>query len=240
MIDVHPDAASLARAAATYIAGEAMQTIVETGRFAIALAGGGTPRRAYELLAQPPLAGKVDWRSVHVFWGDERCVDRDDERSNERMARRALLDHVAVDEANVHPIRCAGDPLQASADYEATLQREFGTARTPLDLVVLGMGEDGHTAGLFPGSPALVETMRWTAVVQNAGEPFARVTMTLPLLCLARRALFIVSGEAKAAMLRTIVEEGGGDDRLPASLVMPLDGEPLWMIDADAASCLSA
>jgi 6-phosphogluconolactonase len=239
VIDIHPDAEALARAVATRVAEEAMQAVHETGRFTIALAGGSTPKRAYELLAESPLRDKLPWQSVHVYWSDERCVPATDERSNERMARVALLDHVRIADAHVHPMRCADDPHAAADAYERELQSAIGAARSPLDLVVLGMGDDGHTAGLFPGSPALEEMKRWTAVVQKAGEPHQRITMTLPILNLARHVLFVVSGESKAAMLRTIVEEGGGDERLPAARIAPLEGEPLWMIDREAASRLS-
>jgi 6-phosphogluconolactonase len=235
VIEVHPDMEALALAAANRIAGEAMEAIAESGRFAIALSGGSTPKRTYELLATSPLRERIPWQSVHVFWGDERCVPPDDERSNERMARRALLDHVPLDERNVHPIRCEGDAERAGAAYEHELQREFGTARTPLDLVLLGMGDDGHTAGLFPGSPALDETLRWTAVIQKAGEEHKRITTTLPLLNLARRAIFLVSGASKAAMLRVVIEEQGGPSRLPASRIAPLHGEALWLCDRAAA-----
>jgi 6-phosphogluconolactonase len=239
VIDVHPDAETLARATAIRIAEEVLNAVRESGRCALALAGGSTPKRTYELLAEAPLRDRIPWEKVHFFWGDERCVPPDDERSNERMVRRALLDHVGIDEPNVHPIRCDGDPIVAAAEYETLLQREFGTARSPIDLAILGMGDDGHTAGLFPGSPALDETMRWTAVVRKEGEPYERITTTIALLNLSRRALFIVSGETKSTMLRTIVEEGGGPMRLPASRIAPLDGEPLWMVDRAAASKLS-
>ena len=239
MIDIHPNGEALARAAAVYIAQEAMQSVEERGRFAIARAGGSTPKRAYEILAESPLREKMPWGSIHIFWGDERCVAPEDERSNERMARRALLDHVPINENQVHPIRCADDPHVAAADYERVLQQAFAHATSPLDLVVLGMGDDGHTAGLFPGSPALDETLRWTAVHRKEGEEHMRITTTLPLLNLSRRALFLVSGESKAAMLRTVIEEGGGPERLPAARVAPLDGEPLWMVDRPAASRLA-
>lgn len=235
MIEIHPDPETLARAAAERIMKEAIRCVHETGRFAIALSGGGTPRRTYELLAAVPLRETMPWESVHAFWGDERCVPPEDARSNEHMARKALLDHVPIDERNVHPIRCDGDADRAAAAYEEELQREFGTARTPLDLVLLGMGEDGHTAGLFPGSPALDEVLRWTAVVQKEGERYKRITATLPLLNLAQRAIFIVSGASKAEMLRTIVEQRPGVERFPASRIAPRDGEALWMVDRAAA-----
>jgi 6-phosphogluconolactonase len=234
MIEIHADAEALAQAAAERIAAEAVRAVAESGRFAIALSGGSTPKRTYELLAAEPLRSTVPWKSVHVYWGDERCVPVDDERSNERMARRALLDHVDVDERNVHPIRCAGDPVRAAAEYEHELQREFGTARAPLDLVLLGMGDDGHTAALFPGSHALEEQLRWTAIVRREGEEHDRVTMTLPLIELARQVIVLVSGAAKASMLRTIIEEGGGPERLPAARI----GEAVWMVDAGAGQVL--
>lgn len=247
MIEVFDDAESLAVAAANYVASAVIGDVNARGRCTIALSGGSTPQRTYELLARKPLCGTVSWPHVHVFWGDERCVGVDDGRSNERMARRALLDHVPIDERNVHPIRCpqssrlARDPRQpdtssAALSYDALLRRELAESNGQLDLVLLGIGDDGHTAALFPHSPALDETTRWTAQVQKPGEDIDRITMTLPLLNRARRVVFIVSGASKASTLRVIINDGGGVDRLPAALVSA--SNVVWLIDKDAASML--
>lgn len=240
MIEVYADAEALARAAAGYIARCAADDIAARGEFVIALAGGSTPKRTYELLAAKPFRDSVAWNKVHVYWGDERCVPPDDERSNERMARIALLDHVDVDELHVHPIRCARSPVDAAREYDQLMRRSLAHRDMPFDLVVLGMGDDGHTAGLFPGSFALDESFQCTAVVRKHGEDIDRITMTLPLLNSARRAMFIVSGASKSQMLHEVVDERNraapemNAARLPASRIAPSGSEPVWMVDADA------
>lgn len=154
VLDVFPDHESLALAAAAYVVGRARRSLKVGGSFAVALAGGSTPRRTYEFLAASPLSDLMPWTDTHVFWSDERCVPLSDPRSNERMARRSLLDYVPVPPGQIHPMRCG------AAEYEGGLRESF-----PLDLVLLGLGSDGHTASLFPGSPALFEEERWTAGV---------------------------------------------------------------------------
>ncbi|MBC8145439.1 MAG: 6-phosphogluconolactonase, partial [bacterium] len=179
------------------------------------------------------------WDRVHVYWGDERCVAVDDDRSNENLARNTFLKHVPIYERHVHPIRCTDDTAASSREYEALLHRELGQRETPLDLVLLGMGDDGHTAALFPGMMALEESILWTAIVRKPGDDFDRITMTLPLLNRSRRAVFIVSGESKAETLRVILEDEGGPQWLPAARIDPSGEEALWLVDESAASLLT-
>ncbi len=205
------------------------------GRFAMALAGGETPRRTYQLLAEPPLRDEVPWEIVHVFWGDERAVQPSDRRSNERMAREALLDRVPIPREQIHPIRCFPDARDAAWSYEAQLRRFFqGPPR--FDIALLGLGADGHTASLMPGSHALEERERWTAVVQ--AYPLDRVTLTAPALDQAARIVFLVSGYAKARALHGVLEGPPAPHRLPAQLIRPAGGELDWLVDRDAASQL--
>jgi len=197
--------------------------------FTVALAGGSTPRRLYEMLAQQPLSDQVPWSRVHVFWGDERCVPPDHADSNYRMAREALLDRVPIPPGNVHRIRGEIDPQQAAADYAAELASVLGPDGR-LDLALLGMGDDGHTASLFPGSTALAERERNVVAVHVDKLQSWRVTLTLPTLNAARQVLFLVSGAGKAQAL-TRVQAG---ERLPAGLVRPTDGHLIWLVDQQA------
>ena len=149
---------------------------MQRGRFAVCLAGGTTPAHAYELLATQPFSEQVEWELVHVFFGDERCVPLDDRQSNYRMARQALLDQVPIPAAQIHPIRCAGNDEAGALAYEELMRDFFGGQPPALDLVLLGMGEEGHTASLFPGSPALSERERWAVPACPPGQDLCRVT----------------------------------------------------------------
>lgn len=202
-------------------------------RRAVCLSGGSTPRRLYETLAQPPYSGAMPWRDIHWFWCDERWVPPDHERSNYRMVRAALLARVPVDDANVHPIpTLSGTPIEAAERYEKELKDFYGApaldAHRPLfDVTLLGVGEDGHTASLFPGSAALEERTRW---VRAVFEPETRITLTYPAIESSRDVVFLVTGAAKRNVMRTIRE---GAQELPASRVRPV-GHLHWFVDRDA------
>ena len=239
MIERFEDREALARAVATLFADQALKSVDVRGCFSVLLAGGETPRRAYQLLAQEPYLGRIPWRDVHFFWGDERCVPSDDPRSNQLMVRTALLDHLPVCPDQIHPIACNETPQQSADLYEAELRGYFDNAPLTFDLALLGLGNDGHTASLFPGSTALDEHRRWTAVTHRAGEDFSRVTLTAPLLNQAALVLFMVTGSAKARVLKAIMGGGNEHPMLPAQLVRPLSGDLRWFVDREAASMLN-
>lgn len=224
----------LAEAAARSFVEQANAAIEEFGRFAVTLAGGSTPKRAYELLARTHRSN-LDWSKVHVFFGDERTVPPDHEDSNYRMARQALLSHVSV--GSVHRMRGELDPSEAAALYEEELTRFFG-GPPRFDLVLLGIGEDGHTASLFPGTPALDVRDRW--VVENPVEKLdtIRLTLTAPAINAARRITFLVAGEGKAEALEMILEGSADPHEYPASLIQPTDGDLTLMLDRSAAKLL--
>ena len=214
MIEVYPDLESLSRAAAALLVEQANLAVAARGRFSVALAGGATPRRTYELLAAPPF-DRAPWDRMHVFWGDERCVPLTDPRSNARLAKEAWLDRVPIPGHQIHPLNCALDPAAAARQYEAQL-REFFAGQPPiLDLVLLGLGDDGHTASLFPGTTVLAETERWAAPLYVAEQDLYRVTLTAPLINQAAVVAFLVAGSAKAGVLKEVLHGPWDPARLP-------------------------
>lgn len=233
-VTVFPSAAALAEGVAELFAVRAVEAVEERGRFRVALAGGTTPLAAYRRLAAPPWADVVPWGSVEVFFGDERCVGECDAERNDGAAREALLAHVPIPPENVHPV--ASLAPDGAERYEALL-RERLDAPAPgvpsLDLVLLGLGADGHAASLFPGHPAAAETVRLVARVDGAPKPPpARVTFTLPLLNAARSVAFVVSGREKREALARVLS---GERSLPAACVDPPGGERLFFLDRAAA-----
>jgi 6-phosphogluconolactonase len=237
-VRVYAEAATLAEAAAAQFVEAAAQALARQARWAVALSGGTTPQAAYQRLAAPEWARQVDWARVHFFWGDERCVPPDHAESDYGMARQALLDHIAVPTANVHRMRGELDPAQAAADYQAELERFFGLARPRFDLVWLGLGEDGHTASLFPGTAALHETGRWAAANWVEQLHSWRLTLTPPVLNDAAQVVFLVAGSRKAQILQAVLQGPYQPEARPAQLVRPASGQLVWLVDRAAASQL--
>ena len=230
---------TLASGAAALFVELAQTAVAARGRFAVALSGGETPRRTYQLLAQEPYRSQVPWDGVHLFWSDERCVPRTDPRSNALMTQVALLSHVPLPRQNIHPIHCNGSAQQAADAYATELAGFFKGSAPRFDLVLLGLGDDGHTASLLPESSALQETVRWTAVAKRPEESFSRVTLTAPILNQAAVTLFLVSGEGKAVMLKNIMQGHDAPRPYPAQLIRPLSGDVRWFVDQRAASRLT-
>lgn len=233
---VSADADAAARLCAERFAEAAREAVERRGRFAAALAGGGTPRRAYALLGEAPLAGEVPWEAVHLFWGDERCVPPEHPRSNYRMAREALLSRVPIPEANVHRVRGERGRERAAAAYERELREAFGGGVPRFDRVHLGLGGDGHTASLFPYDPSLLERRRLAVGALHDGE--GRVTLAVPVLDAAAGVEFLVTGEDKAQRVADVLERSPDPVRIPAQFVRPAAGEPVWILDEAAASRL--
>ncbi len=235
MIQVYPDLESLSRAAAKLFARQSRQMVRAQGRFSVALSGGHTPERTYQFLAQQPLRDQVPWAQVHVFWGDERCVPPDDPQSNARMARQALLDQVPIPAAQIHPIPCTQTPRQAAEEYEALLRSFFAGGPPRFALVFLGLGENGHTASLVPGTPVVEERERWVAEVYVPEQAMWRVTLTAPLINQAAVVAFLVAGAAKAQVLQRVLEGPFDPHSLPAQLIQPTNGTPYWLVDREAS-----
>jgi 6-phosphogluconolactonase len=227
---------ALMRAAADEVVGLAADAIGRRGRFDWVLAGGKTPEELYTLLASRDYRSRVDWSRVHFYWGDERCVPPDHADSNYRMARASLLEPLQPPPQNVHRMQGELEPALAAERYEAELRACLDPPEgsfPAFDLILLGMGADGHTASLFPGSPGLAETRRW--VVANPVEALAttRLTLTLPVLNAAASVLFLVAGADKAERLKEVLS-GTSNPVLPSQRVRPRGAEPHWFVDGAA------
>lgn len=242
------DPVAWVNAAADLFYRSAQEAVGSRGLFAAALSGGKTPHPVYERLSLPPYRSDIDWPAVHLFWGDERCVPFDDPASNFGTARTAFLEKVPLPAENVHPVPVSADTCTAAADrYEKTLRRFFrpdfrastANSREPeeplfpvFDLILLGLGTDGHTASLFPGSPALAESQRWAVAVPNAPQPpfVSRVTLTLPVINRARTVLFLVGGKDKEKMVGRISRDWDKPSSpYPAARIRPA-GKILWLV----------
>jgi 6-phosphogluconolactonase len=245
-IQVYPDPLSLAHAAAAHILA-ACSLVIQTQRTAsLVLSGGSTPRAIYALLSQGEFAARMDWQNLHIFWGDERQVSAEHVDSNYRIAWEALLSKVPLPAGNIHRIRGELEAWLAAQEYEHTLEGFFqgaGQHSRPagFDLLLLGLGEDGHVASLFPGSPALQEKRRWVAAVEHNGPPppaLPRISLTLPAINSAAQVIFIVSGAGKAPIVQKIFNQDASEDCLPAQLVRPVNGRVSWLLDRSAAAGL--
>ncbi|HXX20700.1 MAG TPA: 6-phosphogluconolactonase [Candidatus Acidoferrum sp.] len=235
---VFPDIDALSRAALDELMRVMAEAVRERGRFAIALSGGRTPEKLYRLWAERERQSpQTPWEKVHLFWGDERYVPKDDPLSNYRMTREALIAHVPIPAANVHRVPGAEDfatPEAAAGAYDAELRRFFGAAVPAFDLQLLGLGGEGHTASLFPGSPALEETKRWVMAIEAPAKPPRRLTLTPILLNQARSTFFLVAGEDKREIVRALQNEPeSGKSQYPAARIRPT-GPVLWFLDKAA------
>jgi len=231
-IVVHDDPQALARHVAEWMT---VAALAASGPFRVSLSGGSTPEALYSLLASNGFRERFPWNRVHWYWGDERFAPYDHPESNYRMARQAMLGKVPAPSSNVHPVPVDGTPDEAALRYEHTLQVAYGATtldpeRPLLDVTLLGLGTDGHTASLLPGEPVLELRRRWVAPVPH-GRPEVRVTMTYPVLESSRRVAFLVTGIEKAAIFRSI--RAGGSD-VPAARLKP-QGDLIWFVDRDAA-----
>jgi 6-phosphogluconolactonase len=242
-IVVCSDTEELNRRTAEQFVRLATESVTATGRFTVALSGGSTPRALYSLLASQTFQPLVPWSKVYFFWGDERCVPPDHPQSNYGMARVTMLEKVPVPKENVYPVPTEkGNVHSVAAEYERILRAFFGfnEGQQPrFDVVLLGMGEDGHTASLFPGAATLKETGTVTANdIQRLGTH--RVTLTIPAINQAAHIVFLVSGSSKASVLKEVLEGQDQPTRLPSQSIQPVEGKLLFLVDRAAASELTS
>jgi 6-phosphogluconolactonase len=235
-VSIYSDQETLSHAAAERFVSLSHAAIISYGRFSTALSGGSTPRRFYSLLGMPLYRDLIDWKRVHIFWTDERCVAPSHEDSNYRLAADAFLLKAAVPGENIHRIRGEEGPAVAAAEYQEELHKYFmGSQKPVFDLVVLGAGIDGHTASLFPGSPLLRERSREVVPVYLEKPRVSRVSLTLPIFNRAAEVIFLVSGEDKADIVYEVLKSNN-QKQYPAGLVQPFDGILTWFLDKAAAA----
>ena len=238
-VKVFESPAEVARAAAEYFVEQCRESVKRSNGFAVALSGGSTPKLLYELLANPnePFREQIEWDKTFFFFGDERNVPPDDPDSNYRMVYEAMFSHAP--KTNVYRIPGEKPAAQAAEEYEDVLVEVFGADVPDLDLILLGLGEDGHTASLFPHSPALRETERYVAAPWVEKFNAYRITMTLPVLNNGKSVVFLVTGASKAEVLREVIKTDKKPDLYPAQAISPTNGAVSWFIDKAAARLCS-
>lgn len=232
---VFPDRTALARAAAVRFVEIAQASVALNQRFTVALSGGSTPEPMYRLLATPEYACQIDWRQTHLFWSDERCVPPNHPDSNYGLASRAFIDQVPVSMENVYRILGEEVPEAAAERYERELKGHFKVGGPRFDLILLGLGEDGHTASIFPGSTAAIESKRFAVAVQHPDSDQWRITLTLTAINESANVMFQVAGESKRNILKVVRSGATAQYEVPAIGVDPRDGAVLWLCDQAAS-----
>lgn len=237
-INIFPTPGALSETAARHIIELAKYYIQNNGRFTVALSGGSTPERLFKLLTQSPYVEQMPWQNTYFFWGDERCVPLDDERNNAYQAIKLLFSKINIPAANIFRIPTNLPPQAAAAQYEQTIKDFFGNSRPRFDLMLLGMGDDGHTASLFPGTEILHETKHLVKDIYIEKLDMQRITMTAPLINQSHHIIFLVTGSGKAETLKTVLQGEFQPELYPAQLIQPEDGTLLCMVDEAAAALL--
>jgi len=237
-LHVQKDADSLSLELAEWIIADIQKTLVLKERYALVLSGGSTPKKLYELLASGHYRDRIDWQKIDFFWGDERYVPFDDERNNGKMAYDTLLKHVPVLQSQVYLMDTTQDPESSAQEYEKILRRYFDNQPATFDLVLLGMGDDGHTLSLFPGTPVVHEQKKWVAAPYVQAQEMYRITLTAPVVNLSAAVAFLVSGEKKAQTLQAVINGEYHPDVYPSQVIQPRNGNLHWFIDAAAGNLL--
>lgn len=216
-----------------------IQKVLSTqDRFTLALSGGSTPQKLHQVLAAAPFKDKIDWSKIHFFWGDERAVPFSDERNNAKMAFDSLLNYVPVIKEQIHIMRTDIEPEAAAKEYEKLLQNYFKGGGKTFDLVLLGMGDDGHTLSLFPGTDIVYEKNAWAKAFYLIPQSMYRISLTAPVVNLSSAIAFLVTGKNKAPTLKQVLKGNFQPEKFPSQLIKPLNGELHWFLDEEAAAAL--
>jgi 6-phosphogluconolactonase len=237
-LHLYKDGEALSQAAAKWIAARIAATLKTSGRFTIALSGGSTPKRLHQILAASPYKEQVDWSKLHIFWGDERAVPFEDDRNNAKMAYDTLLNFVPVPATQIHVMRTDISPEQSASEYEKILHQYFDNTPFSFDLVLLGMGDDGHTLSLFPGMPIVHEEKAWAKSFWLPAQDMSRITLTKTIVNKSAAVAFLTAGPAKAHALKEVLEGAHNPDLYPSQEIKP-SGELHWFVDEAAAANLT-
>lgn len=230
----------LARICTDFFFRTAVESMTRSDRFSVALSGGSTPRPMHRLLATPPFLTDIPWKRIDIYWADERLVPPNDPDSNYGAAKKDLLDHLPIQKDHIHPMWSPHLPDQAAEEYERILADFFNAESEALpvfDFIFLGIGQDGHTASIFPGDPTAIDTARWVVPVKGGSPNVHRLTLTMPVLIKARHLVFLVAGRSKAKMVRTIFEQGTAT--LPPQHLNASGSKIFWFLDQEAAHLLT-
>jgi 6-phosphogluconolactonase len=239
-LHIYPTSEALSEAAAKWIAEHITKTLKKKGRYTIALSGGNTPKELHKLLAASPFKEQIDWSKLHVFWGDERDVPFTDDRNNAKMAFDTLLNFVPVPKSQIYIMRTDISPDQSAQEYEKILRKYFdeNDQSQSFDLILLGMGDDGHTLSLFPGTSIIHEEKKWVMSFFLQSQNMNRISLTRPIANRAAAIAFLTTGKNKAIALQEVLEGNYNPDLYPAQVINPTNGELHWFVDQAAASLL--
>ncbi len=236
-IKQYPDIATLSNGLAEFIVKDMEAVLAKNDRYTIALSGGSTPKALYQMLAAN-YAANINWAKVHLFFGDERYVPFEHDDSNARMVTECLVNHVPIPAQQVHIIRTDVAPQQSAVEYQTLLHQYFDGKPHTFDLALLGMGDDGHTLSLFPGTPVVFEQQKWVSEVFVPAKDGYRITITSPVVNLAKTVVFLVAGVAKAHALNKVLNGQYEPSLVPAQIIKPVSGNLYWFIDNEAAEKL--
>lgn len=234
-LHIHKDPTAVSHALAAWITDNIESTLTTQDRFTWVVTGGNSPKLLYELLAAAPYRERIDWQKLHIFWGDERAVPYEDARNNARMTFEQLLNHVPVVKEQVHLMKTDLSPEASATDYEQILHQYFGTEGASFDLVLNGMGDDGHTLSLFPHTPVIHETAAWVKSFYLDAQSMYRITLTAPVVNRAKKVAFLTFGANKANALKEVIKGERNVDQYPSQIIQPTSGELHWFVDEAAA-----
>lgn len=235
-LHIQKDSTAVSNELAEWITSNIETTLQSKDRFTWVVTGGNSPKLLYELLAAAPYRDRIDWSKLHIFWGDERAVPFDDSRNNARMTYQQLLSHVPVVKEQVHIMKTDMSPEDSAAAYEKILHGYFGDEGATFDLVLNGMGDDGHTLSLFPGTEVIHETKAWVKSFFLPAQDMFRITLTAPVVNRAHKVAFLTFGANKAHALQEVLKNAGNVDQYPSQIIQPASGELHWFIDEAAAA----
>jgi len=237
-LNIYKDANELSQEFAEWLKDDIVRTLKKQDRFTLVLSGGSTPKLLHTILAAAPYKDLIDWSKLHIFWGDERYVPFEDDRNNAKMAYDTLLNQVPVPASQIHIIRTDIDPAASAKAYEKTLHQYFHQQEKSFDLVLLGMGDDGHTLSLFPHTAVIHEENKLAVSYFLKAQDMYRITLTAPIVNRAAQIAFLVSGTGKAVALREVIEGDYLPDQYPSQIIKPVNGSVNWFVDEAAAALL--